>query len=265
MNNKAFKELIIFFIVTIVITWILWLPSVLNSNGYEVPIIFLIISMMASFTPSVTGLVLNRKFYGRVEFRQDVRNKLSIHFNKKWLLIIGLIFPAIAGISYQLVNWIDPTYETVMKLSPVMIPLVFLQILFVGGAIGEEFGWRGFAYSRLKMVVTPFYATLILGILWSVWHLPLFFMDGTVQSNIPIWQFLLQNTLIAYFYSWVYEQTKGNLILMIYLHAVANTASAVFPYWQSNNGRYIGFGVLLISWIFIRKIKLKQNHLPDLY
>lgn len=64
---------------------------------------------------------------------------------------------------------------------------------------------------------------------------------------------MLQNTMIAFFYTWIYNKTKGNLILMILLHAILNTSSAVFPYWQSDQGRYIGFALLLLT-LFVIKI-----------
>ncbi len=145
----------------------------------------------------------------------------------------------------------DTEFIAVNTIPAVMIPLIFLQILFIGGALGEEFGWRGFALDRLFKLYSQFTATLILGIIWSIWHLPLFFMDGTVQSNMPIWQFIIQNTMIAFYYTLVYKRTKKNMILMIFLHAAANTAAAVVPYWQSDLGRYIGFTVLLIGLVII--------------
>lgn len=250
------KQLTIYFLLTIVITWIIWTPSVLLSRGFDVHPVFLIISMMAGFTPSIVGLLLNRKYLGKEEFKKDMKERLSFKFSKWWLLIIPVYFAATAALSYGILKLVETDFMATGAVPLIMTPLVFLQILFIGGALGEEFGWRGFAQDRLMKLHTPFIATLILGLIWSLWHLPLFFMDGTVQSNIPIWQFMLQNTMIAFYYTWLYRKTKGNLWLMIFLHAVANTASAVVPYWQSNTGRYIGFGVLLIGLLIIGACEL---------
>lgn len=261
-SKKSFgKELFIFFTLTILITWILWLPSILSSEGIDVPVVFLILSMMASFTPSILGLYLQRKYLGECAFKNDIKSRFSFDFDKKWLVIIPLFFFVTAGLSYIIMNVLVEDFEVVNSVPLLLTPLVFLQILVIGGALGEEFGWRGFAQPRIQILMNPIPATLLLGLVWSFWHLPLFFIDGTVQSNMPIWQFVLQNTLIAFYYTWLYNKSNGSIILMIYLHAIANTSAAVIPYWQNDIGRWIGFIVLLVFCLllYIFKPLDKQN------
>lgn len=248
MNKNIYiKQLAKFFVITIVVSWIMWMPSVLNSNGYDIPGIFLVISMLASFTPSVVGLLLRFKDMGKEAAMEWIDDKINIRFNPIWIAVVFILFPALAGISYNLALAVNEGIESKLIISPILIPVMFLQILFIGGAIGEEFGWRGYALDKLISLSNPITATVVLGVIWSLWHLPLFFMEGTVQSNIPIWQFMLQNTAIAFFYTWIYLRTKGNMLLMILLHAVANTSAAIFSYWETEFGRYIGFGVLIIA------------------
>jgi len=247
MNRKLIIiRLLIFFVLTIGISWIMWLPSVLNSNGREVAAILLVVSMLASFTPSIIGIIMRFKEMGKEKAMEWIDEKINIRFNPIWIAVVFILFPALAAVSYNLALAVNEGIESELIVSPIMIPVLFLQILFIGGAIGEEFGWRGYALDRLLQLYSPVIATLILGLIWSLWHLPLFFIEGTVQSNVPIWQFILQNTCIAFFYTWIYLRTKGNMLLMILLHAVANTSSIVFTYWETEFGRYIGFGVLVI-------------------
>ncbi len=238
-----------FFILTFVITWLLWLPTVINSQWMDVPSIFLLIGMFASFTPTVIGLIMIKKEKGD-QFKHYIVSRVKIGFSVKWLVIM-MLFPLQSFLALIIVQKIDANYVVVNPISYIMAPLIFLQILFIGGALGEEFGWRGYAFEKLQNKYGAFMGTLILGLLWSIWHLPLFFMANTVQSNMPIWQFVLQNTTIAFVYTWIYNRTKGNMILMILLHAVLNTSAALFPYWQSDIGRYIGLGSLLIVLICI--------------
>ena len=245
------SELIIFFGATILITWLFWLPSVLAAMDVEVPFILVIISMMAGFTPSILGFFLHKKYLGKKAFKEDMNQRLNFNFAKKWLLGIPLFFFGTALFSYMIMKSIVTDFEAMNAPPWFMTPFVFFQILLVGGALGEEFGWRGFAQPRMQALMHPLMATLTLGFLWSLWHLPLFFMDGTVQSNMPIWQFMLQNTVITFYYTWLYNKTCGNLWLMVYLHAVANTAAAIIPYWQNEIGRFIGLGTLLIACLFL--------------
>ena len=101
MNKRnETNELTIFFVVTIVITWVLWAPSVLANYGYNVPAVFLIISMLAGFTPSVVGLLLHRRYLGKDDFKADMSERLSLGFNKWWLLAIPLYFALTAAVGY---------------------------------------------------------------------------------------------------------------------------------------------------------------------
>lgn len=245
-DEKLKKQLITYFMITIGVTWLLWLPSVLKGMGYEVPVVLLIIAMMASFTPSITGLIMERRVLGKSGFRNEMKERLSWRFAKRWLLLMPVLFLIIAVVSIGVAYLAEPDFQIYESPPFYMYPLVYVQILIIGGALGEEFGWRGFAYGRMRMIMKPLRATLILGLIWSAWHVPLFFMVGTVQSNLPIWQFMLQNTMLAFFYTWLYERNNGSLWLMIGLHAAANTASAMVPYWTTDIGRFTGFGLMIV-------------------
>lgn len=246
--KKLKKELLYFFSLVIIITWILWLPSVLHKYEYNVPNFLLFMSMFASFTPSVMGLIFLKRD-DALHFKEYLKKRFSLNFHKKWLFYIPIYFMVTGGVTLGLTYWLDPGFKP-EQVPPLFIaPLIFLQIFFVGGALGEEIGWRGFAYPKLKALMNPYVATLILGLIWSLWHLPLFYMVGTVQSHLPMYQFIMQNTLIAFLYLWLFEKIKGNLWLIIYLHAIGNTTSAMMPYWQSNIGRRIGFIILLTTTI----------------
>ncbi len=241
----------LFILLVFVVTWLLWLPSMLN-RYYHVPNVFLIISMIASFTPTVVGIIFMRKN------KMNIKERLRFT-NLRYYWIIPLVFIVVSVVPYLVArSQIEIIYQFPFWMSPV----VFLQILFIGGALGEEFGWRGYLYPALKEKFTPFITALIIGVIWSIWHLPLFFMEGTVQSAIPMWQFMIQNTVISFYYLWIYEKTNGNLLLLIYLHAIANTAAAVLPYWQVDIARYVSLFMMLISLAVIfkaEKISLRIN------
>ncbi len=238
------KQLTYFFVLTFMATWLLWLPTVLHAIWRPMPPVLLILGLLAGFTPSVMGIIFITREKG-IKSIKYLKNSLSIRFNYLWLLYL-LLFPMQAAVSLYLVQRIEITYVVAQPIPSAFVILVFMQILLTGGALGEEFGWRGYALKRLTDIMGTFKATLVLGFLWSLWHLPLFFMVGTVQSNLPLGQFVLQNTLMSFFYTYLFTKTEGKMVPMILLHATANTAAAIFPYWQTDVGRYIGFAVLVV-------------------
>ena len=232
-----------FIMITFIVSWLLWLPAVLNRYLF-IPDSLLLFSMFANMVPSVIGIIFLNKYH-----KGWYKNKLKVKVN--WMIVLTIIvyIPLQGLVSYLLTKGIDTNYTENIQWSNVVL---FVPILFIGGPLGEEFGWRGFLQDALTEK-NMFRGTLILGLVWSLWHLPLFFIEGTVQSHIPFLQFMLQNTLFAFYYTWFYNRTHGSIIWMIIFHAVANVSAAMFPYWQSAIGRWIGFVMLLICYLLLPK------------
>jgi membrane protease YdiL (CAAX protease family) len=111
-------------------------------------------------------------------------------------------------------------------------------VYLVGGPLGEEPGWRGFALPRLEGRAGPLVGTLLLGALWSGWHLPLFFISGTDQYAIASGSgvlghlggfglFAIWVTALAVILTWVFNNTRGSLLLAMLLHTSINAAPGV--------------------------------------
>ena len=124
-----------------------------------------------------------------------------------------------------------------VRLSPLSTPIVqfltaFPLYLFVGGPLGEELGWRGYALPRLLRRQSIFWSGLIIGMIWALWHLPLFWVpssgSGSGWSDF-VW-FFFQLTGWSLMLAWLYARTNGNLLLCVLFHAAINTTfSAVLP------------------------------------
>jgi membrane protease YdiL (CAAX protease family) len=103
---------------------------------------------------------------------------------------------------------------------------LFAQRFFLGGGLGEEPGWRGFAFPRLQARYGGLTASLIIGVLWGFWHLP-----GNLASPSPVPTVVAQVLLtlaLSVIFGWVYTRTRQNLLLVGLLHASINTSSAFF-------------------------------------
>jgi membrane protease YdiL (CAAX protease family) len=113
-----------------------------------------------------------------------------------------------------------PALPAVERL-PMFIANFGLVLLF-GGPLGEELGWRGYAMPALAARMNWRAASLIIGLVWGLWHLPLFFMAGTTQSQMPILVFMLNILAGSVLFGWLWERTNGSVLPAIVLHTSLN-------------------------------------------
>lgn len=116
--------------------------------------------------------------------------------------------------------------------NPVMIPLLFLYIMIFGGPFSEEFGWRGYALPLLQKNYSGIYSAIILGVIWGLWSIPLFFIHGTIQSQVPFWAFMILTICASIIFAWVYNST-GSLLAVMFIHVTENISYYIFPIQDS--------------------------------
>ena len=122
------------------------------------------------------------------------------------------------------------------------------------GAFGEEFGWRGFALDRLQARWNALVSSMILGVIWGVWHAPLILSTGRDFINafiLPIPASIFYSIL----FTWVYNNTEGNIFGVILLHALGNVAklmiTTVDPTFTGIYWIYYNFGIYIIVNILV--------------
>jgi hypothetical protein len=91
----------------------------------------------------------------------------------------------------------------------------------------EKLGWRGFALPRLLKRFNPFTASLILGVIWGVWHLPSFFLSGMVQAGLSLPLFLLNALFLSIFVIWVFQHTGGSVLITVLIHYTVNVCASI--------------------------------------
>jgi len=80
----------------------------------------------------------------------------------------------------------DPYYSIL-----ILIAVSFVYIFFLGRSFQEKWGWRGYVLDKLQARWSAFVSSVVLGVLWGAWHLPLFFIARKIQSQTPIWGFII--------------------------------------------------------------------------
>ena len=182
------------------LSWALWSPTVLGFGGPLVVALF----FLGVLGPATSALVVNRVIGAPIRpwARQIVKWRVPLRYYLYALGLPALLF-AIVNLELALLGHDIDLASTTERLPAYLG--TFLVVLTIGGGL-EEPGWRGFALPRLQEQHTPVKATLALGVIWGVWHLPLYGLA------------FVGPMLFVFFYTWLYNRT-GSVLLCILLHA----------------------------------------------
>lgn len=112
---------------------------------------------------------------------------------------------------------LPPSLSNVSPL--VFLPFFFFQQMLFGSSMGEEPGWRGYALPRLQPQENRLRASLVLGTLWGLWHLPLWLTRGNSAQETYIGWHFLELLATSVLFTWVYNNTQGSLLLALLFHA----------------------------------------------
>lgn len=166
----------------------------------------------------------------------------------KWFLAALLLEPAfiIAGVYLNAaLTQVPPDFSSVIARelfgASAILPLFILPFFLVEILInGEEIGWRGYVLPRLQAKHSALVSSLILGVVWGIWHLPKFLSDFNVVAFA--W-FMLHIMAFSVLLTWLYNNTKGSLLMVAICHAASNTVSIFVPMASTvsseNMGAYI--------------------------
>jgi membrane protease YdiL (CAAX protease family) len=122
-----------------------------------------------------------------------------------------------------------PDPSAMVAALPGVLLLTAYMLVQVG--IGEEVGWRGYALPRLQSRHGATVSAAILGAVWALWHLPLFFDPSTGYSITPFWVFLVFMLPVSVLFAWVFNSTGGSVLVVMILHAVLNASGT--PMWRA--------------------------------
>lgn len=178
-----------------------------------------------------------------------LRRGIDYRFRKIWLIPIFLLFPAMTGSALLLAVISGDSLPGLLVLSdPLMVPIAFFYIFFLGGPFQEEWGWRGYALDRLQYRWNALFSSLLLGVIWGAWHLPLFYISGTIQSQTPIWGFMVLIICGAILFTWIYNNTGRSILAVMLFHTMNNLSFFMFPTLETTLG---GLYLLIINIVIV--------------
>ncbi|MEW6401617.1 MAG: type II CAAX endopeptidase family protein [Chloroflexota bacterium] len=217
------KPLIWFFLLAIAFSWIPGFPAMLDPEKYGG------LTFLPTFGPAIAAFIVAAATEGTSGLKGLLESLFQWKVQPVWYLVILLgpsVMMGIAFLGYALFRDAAslPDFGAWFAVLPQQLIALVSIFLFMFFTIwGEEVGWRGFALPKLQQSYHPLLASLILGAIWAVWHLPAFFTEGSVQRQMGFPYFFFATLGYSILYSWIYNGTRESLFMMCMLHAANNT------------------------------------------
>jgi membrane protease YdiL (CAAX protease family) len=231
IRNNRLK---VYFAIAFIWSWGWWAGLIFSTPSDAIltgnlPPSFIFFALLGGFGPSLSGILVSLLANGKHEVKETLAGLKSVRFSLVWyaasLLTVPLLIVAQTGL--QAVTGRSVTFEV----SGLMLIMGFIWPLF--SSFGEEIGWRGFALPKLQKRYGIRSASLILGLVWGLWHLP---SDYIAYSSygwlfIPLFILIGPITLTAHsvIMTLIYNKTKGSLVAMIIYHFTITFTSILAP------------------------------------
>jgi uncharacterized protein len=248
------NPLVAFFGLTFVIAWSIWLPLGLLAPEKKW------LSLPGAWAPTIASLLL----IGLSEGLQGIRVFLKRLFHWRvsigWYLVVLFGISAIASLAIQagiLLGSPSPALTLPAGVSrgalPGALPIIFLVNIFLGGPLAEDIGWRGYILPKMRERMSALHASLIIGVIWAIWHLPYFLFLGwrDLVGDIPFLWFALLTTSWSVLFAWVYVNTQS-ILMPVLFHAAINTTLGTLGVLGQRDGNFTPLLLnILLTWLAV--------------
>ncbi len=241
-----------FFVIAFAFTWGCQLPLTLASREIipDGPLVRTCNSL-ATFGPLFAACALTFYKSGRKGLINLLKRGWDLRFAKIWWLPILLLVPVMQYGAVVVSSLLENGRWPQIRISN--LPSLFFSLTVIGlQVIGEEFGWRGYALSRLQARWNAVTASLILGLFWGMWHLQLWMRVGEAARTSPYLATQFYIFAQAIIYTWLYNNTERSLLPVLIYHTLDNfLGSKVFGIYDSFLSSIVYFTIVLTTTIVI--------------
>jgi membrane protease YdiL (CAAX protease family) len=220
-----------YIVIAFAFTWTFWLLAILEARGLisslPVPALFL-----GAFGPMVAAVAITAQEGGRAGLRSLLSRVVRWRVAPIWygVALLGPIVLVLGGMAlHVLLGGQPPNLPAMIGALPTVLALSVYMFVQVG--IGEEIGWRGYALPKLQSGYSALVSSVVLGGIWVLWHLPLFFNPASSYSSTPFWAFLIFMLPVSILITWVFNSTGGSVLMAMILHAMLN--ASIGPLWRA--------------------------------
>jgi membrane protease YdiL (CAAX protease family) len=260
-----------YFFMAYAFSWIVSIPIVLSEWNFLPKFLFAPFFAIKPFIgPFLAGFIMINITEGKEGVLRMRRSIFQWRAGWKWYAFILLVIPVFFLLGIAVMPGALASFQGLSTTFLVGYPINFIIIFFLGGPLGEEIGWRGYALPRMQQRYGALRASLLLGVVWTFWHLPDFLTSAQhggpaaglrpFFANLPI--FLAMVMAITLIFTWVSNHTRGSVFMAILLHASINTLGIVVPLFPipavtgSELPMLIGWGALALLIVVLTRGRL---------
>jgi membrane protease YdiL (CAAX protease family) len=245
-------SLVKFFSITYFVTWTCFITAAAISHGTastapDLPVARLLLLLLGTFAPSLVALGVTAQDNGIPATQALLHRMFEWHVSARWYLFaIGytLAIKLIVALVHRLITgaWPRFGYEA-------WYIIVVAIVISTPVQAGEEIGWRGYALPRLAARFGFARASVLLGVIWAVWHLPIFFVPGVDNYGQSFPVFLLEVPAMSVAITWLYAHTKGSLPLVMLMHSAVNQTIGIVPSAVPGATNPFALSPSLVAWL----------------
>jgi uncharacterized protein len=254
--NSAIKQndkpLIIFFILSIVSILLLASPGILINYGIiDIDIPFLPFIILGSWSPNLMAFLVIALIIKQKGGIKDLFRRWTMFRVSAWWYLVAFSPILVSLTAVIIYHYFDPQAGQTANLPGFSFLAGFLLISLITGAMGEELGWRGFALPWLQTRFNALGASLILGVIWGLWHLPLWF-TGMGYEEVSFWLFAWVGIAMTIIITWICNSTNGNMVLVTLFHMSYNFGMGLIgEVWSIPMNKIIAYSAIVFTFYMI--------------
>lgn len=228
--------LMIFFLLVFGLTWPFMIVDALGSHEVLSFRLSTPLMIVMGYMPTLAAIIVTGLTKGKDGVRDLFGKLLIAKVGLRWYFVAILGYAAVCAGAIGIANIFGESFvpflsENLPQFSSPVETVLSVTVMFILISLvnGEELAWRGFALPRLQAKYNALTSSVILGVIWGLFHLPLFFtLTGSSQSGASIIGFLISTVSMTVIFTWMYNHTRGSVLLAYFLHGATNTWTQVF-------------------------------------
>ena len=215
---------VLFFVLAYFFTWVFWIPAIFVTG--EIGTGLMLLGLIAPAVVSTLFVV----FSGSDALKRDLKQKIVGFYKVKWLnvlLAVG-VFAVIVACSILLSLAFGQSLDQFSFTEDFSFTGVGSALLTITlASIIEEVGWKGYCEDSIGNYMNWFWESLLFGALWSFWHFPLIFIQGTYQQGLtvsPLYviNFFVSGIPLGFIITWVYLASNRSILACMVFHLFVN-------------------------------------------